>query len=83
MYTLLKEVEAVVNTRPLVYVDENNNSSVAITPCHFICLNPKTGIPENKCDNNDLEFKPYESTAERLLQIWKKGELLLNKFWIL
>lgn len=83
MYELLKEVEAVVNTRPLVYVNEDINSSVAVTLRHFICLNPNSGILENKCDNNDPKFKPYESTAERLLQMWKKGELLLNKFWIL
>ncbi|XP_053395601.1 uncharacterized protein LOC128555857 [Mercenaria mercenaria] len=83
MYTLLKEVEAVVNSRPIVCVGEDINSSIAITPSHFICLNPKTGILEHECVSDDPEFKPYVSSAERLLQIWKKGEQLLNRFWIL
>lgn len=47
----------------------------------FLCLNPNTGIPELPCDDeNDSEFKQQESTAEKLLQVWKKGEKLLNCF---
>ena len=80
MQTVVKEVEAVVNKRPLVYVGEDLNSSIVITPSHFLCLNPHTGIPETE-DEDDTEFKPVESSAEKLLNIWKKGEKLLNSFW--
>ncbi|XP_060600229.1 uncharacterized protein LOC132753738 [Ruditapes philippinarum] len=81
--TVVKEIEAVVNRRPLVYVGEDIKSSITLTPGHFLCLNPKTGIPNLDYDYSDPEFKPYESSAERLLQLWKKGERLLNKFVIL
>ena len=30
---------------------------------------------------NDVDYNPYESTADRLLQTWKKGQKLLNMFW--
>ena len=80
MQTVVKEVEAVVNKRPLVYVGDDIDSSIVITPGHFLCLNPDTGIPETE-NEEDQEYKPVESSAEKLLQIWKKGEKILNNFW--
>ena len=38
--TLIKEIEAVVNSRPLVYVGDDIDSSLVITPGHFLTLNP-------------------------------------------
>ena len=69
------ETEAVVNSRPLLYVGDDINSREAITPAHFTTPNYKTGFPE--WDDN-IEFK--ESSAEKLLSRWKKGQVLLNKF---
>lgn len=79
--TLLKECEAVVNSRPLIYVGEDIKSSISITPRHFITLNPYTGIPEMDNDDEDPEYKPSENSADKLLRIWKKGEKMLEKFW--
>ena len=33
--TILKEAEAVINSRPLVYVGEDINSNKTLTPAHF------------------------------------------------
>ncbi|MCG7879158.1 MAG: reverse transcriptase domain-containing protein [Candidatus Thiodiazotropha endolucinida] len=79
--TVLKEAEATVNSRPLVYVGDDINSTVVITPGHFICLNPNTGIPQTEIHDKDPDFKPKESSAEVLLRIWKKGQKLLDSFW--
>ena len=81
MLTLLKECEAVVNSRPLVYVGEDLNSSISITPAHFISVNPHTGIPELQNDSDDPEYKPYESSVDKLLKLWKKGQKMLDTFW--
>ncbi|XP_060597240.1 uncharacterized protein LOC132751135 [Ruditapes philippinarum] len=78
--TLIKEIEAVVNSRPLVYIGDDVNSTIALTPSHFLTLNPKIGIPQVS-DENDSEYLPTESSSEKLLKIWKKGQKLLNKFW--
>ena len=43
--TVLTEVEAVLNSRPLVYVGADLNSGLTLTPAHFLNLNPKTGVP--------------------------------------
>ena len=79
MQTFVKKVEAVLNSRPLVYVGEDINSTEALTPGHFLCLNPKIGIPQ--IDITENEYIPYETTSTKLLEAWKKGHKLLDKFW--
>ena len=32
-------------------------------------------------DNKGIDYKPYKSTAEHLLQTWKRGQNLLKMFW--
>ena len=84
LQTLLTEVEAVINTRPLVYVGEELNNGVAITPSHFLSTNWKTGTPiiENEDEQNDPNFEPNDPTsAEALLNTWKKGQRILETFW--
>ncbi|XP_045176580.2 uncharacterized protein LOC123537090 [Mercenaria mercenaria] len=82
MQTIIKEIEAVVNQHPLVYVGDDLDSSIVITPGHFLCLNPRTGIPEIENEDEwDPTFRPVESSAEKLLKLWKKGEKILNSFW--
>ena len=44
LQTLLKEIKAVLNYWPLVYVRDDINSNIPITPAHFLSLNPKIGI---------------------------------------
>lgn len=81
LQTILKEIEAAINTRPLVYVGDDIESNIALSPSHFLSLNPKTGFPELDDDQNDQDYNPYESSSEKLLQVWKKGQKLLNSFW--
>lgn len=80
--TLLKEAEAVVNSRPLVYVGSDINSYVTLTPSHFLTLNPKIGLPTCNRDNIlDNDYNPNVTSAERLLLTWKKGLKHLESFW--
>ena len=43
--TFTTESEGIINSRPLVYVDDDINSANAITPMHFLNINPKIGTP--------------------------------------
>ncbi|XP_053376986.1 uncharacterized protein LOC123529097 [Mercenaria mercenaria] len=81
MQTLLKEVEATVNSRPLVYVNDDINSNITLTPNQFLGLNPKTGIPTTTTEDMDSDYSPYEITSVKLLSIWRKGQHVLNEFW--
>ena len=80
--TIIKESEAIINSRPLVYVDDDINSDLVLTPLHFLSLNPKTGIPNVVSDDEaDCDFNPKISSADSLLHIWKKGLKHLKAFW--
>ncbi len=82
--TLLMEVQAVVNSRPLVYVADDVNSDIILTPAHFLGLNPHIGVPEilpNE-DDSDPDFNDQTiSSAQSLLLSWKKGQQHLTRFW--
>ena len=80
--TILAESETVVNSRPLVYVGDDINSNMILTPAHFLMLNPKTGTPGTEENfTEDPEYLTYISSAEMLLQRWKKGQRHLDTFW--
>ena len=82
--TILVEAEAVVNSRPLVYVDEDINSSMVLTPSDFLSLNSQHIIPDIVDDSDpdyDAEKKP--TTAQQLLETWKRGQKRLGQFWTL
>ncbi|XP_053403207.1 uncharacterized protein LOC128558308 [Mercenaria mercenaria] len=81
LQTVIKEIESVINSRPLLYVDDDINSNITLTPGHFLTLNPRTGIPEADYDDNDPDYEPYESSTKKLLKLWNKGQKLLNNFW--
>ena len=84
LITLLSEVQAVVNSRPLVYVADDINSEIALTPGHFLALNPCIGIPNIllHADDADPEYNALPpSSAESLLLTWKKGQKHLDRFW--
>ena len=80
MQTLIKEIESVINTRPLVYVGDDINSSIPLSPAHFLTLNPTLGIPVMDI-SNDPDYLPVISYAEKLIKIWKRGQELLDMFW--
>ena len=82
--TILTEVAAVVNSRPLVYVGADLNSGFALTPGDFLSLNPKTGVPCLATEDEqpqDPDFVERLSSAQKLLETWKKGQKHLNTFW--
>ena len=81
LQTLLKEIESVINSRPLVYVGDDIESNITLTPGNFLTMNPNIGVPEFEYDQDDPDFNPYESSTDRLLFIWKKRQKLLNVFW--
>lgn len=82
LLTVLKETEAVLNSRPLVYIGDDIHSTIALTPAHFLSLNPRIGISNfEQINTADQDYNPEMSSAEKLLLSWKKGLKIVNKFW--
>ena len=82
--TFLSETEAVLKSRPLVYIGDDLNDGIMITPSHFLSSNMKTGVPiiVDEGERDDPDFEPYQSSSKSiLLKIWKKGQRLLESFW--
>ncbi len=80
LFTIITEVQAVINNRPMVYVDDDINSGNILTPSHFLTMNPKTGLPEIE-EGDDSEFITKLSSVEKLLETWKRGQNRLTQFW--
>ena len=82
LLTILKEAEAVVNSRPLVYVGGDVSSHITLAPVHFLTLKPKVGIPDTIQNNtDDINYDQEMSSPDRLLTIGRKGLQHLSVFW--
>ena len=65
-----------------MYVGEDINSYMTLTPANFLTLNPKIGLPVSTRDDiDDLDNNPEISSADKLLATWKKGLKYLGPFW--
>jgi hypothetical protein len=65
---MLKEIEASINSRPLVYVGNDINSSITLTPSHFLTLNRNVCSPDIDQNQDDYTYKPEQ---EQELKIFK------------
>ena len=70
LHTILLEVEAMVNSRPLC-VSVELGSDVPLTPNHLLRIEPSIGLPPVKTDEEDC----YARQRYRLVQ------LVADKFW--
>jgi len=75
--TILKEVEAMLNTRPLTYVYSDKAEPEPLTPSHFIIGKRLTLLPP-------LTKQPTETLAEPPEQLTRRAryrDRLLNSYW--
>ena len=57
LLTMITEVEAIINTRPLTYVYGDFLSGFTLTPAHFLTTNLDTVIPFNLDDCEDVDYQ--------------------------
>ena len=75
------EVESVINS-PLVYVDDDINSSIIITPSSFLSLNHQHFIPDCIAEiDADFQVSLTRNTSHQILERWKIVQKYLNQFW--
>ena len=71
--TVLTEVEAVVNSRPITYIFDNQNIVDPLTPAHFLVGHRLTLLPKSDCKT--------ESSRSNILEKWKHRQTILEHFW--
>jgi len=64
-------VEAVLNSRPLTYVNSEANEPEAVTPNHFLIGRTSPNLPPGVFDDGDLNCRKR----------WRQAQLLTNHFW--
>jgi len=81
--TLLIEIEAVVNSRPLFPVGNELEDPIALTPAHLITVNPRLGSPEFEpvAPDGDPEYVQRLRPEQKLLLTWRRNQEVLNAFW--
>ncbi|XP_064470260.1 uncharacterized protein LOC135385013 [Ornithodoros turicata] len=72
--TVVMEVEAVLNSRPLTYVSEDPDNLSVLTPGHFLVRKRITALPYEPA----VELR---STSNQLRRRWKYRERLIESFW--
>ena len=76
LITIVCEIEALLNSRPLTHVDADITSRQVLTPSHFLTLNVRTGCPDAKLNDDHLI-----DTSSELVATWKNGQTQINNFW--
>ena len=81
--TVLSEIEATVNSRPLVYVGDKVDDQIALTPLHLIMPNSFAGTPELEPlePDQDADYVPRINSEKKLFNFWRRNQELLNQFW--
>ncbi|KYN50043.1 hypothetical protein ALC62_00070, partial [Cyphomyrmex costatus] len=71
LYTLLVQIEAVLNSRPLTPMSNDPQDLNVLTPAHFLIGCPLTSYPES-----DLNSLPINRLSR-----WQRVEQLKHQFW--
>ncbi|XP_074653617.1 uncharacterized protein LOC141907774 [Tubulanus polymorphus] len=71
LHTVFTEVEAVVNSRPLTYVNSSHDEPEAITPSHFLLGKTNPNLPPGVFDADDLNARKR----------WRQAQALTNQYW--
>jgi hypothetical protein len=71
LHTLMCEVEATVNSRPLTRASDNPDDLDVITPQHLLLLQPTAAFPPGKFNDRDVYAR----------RRWRQMQFLADLFW--
>lgn len=74
LLTIVKEIEAVLNTRPLTYVGDEVEH--VLSPIDFLCV----GSPVVTKSSEEQILGRCTNTKEDLIQGWKRGQKIIQEF---
>ncbi|XP_062538776.1 uncharacterized protein LOC134207067 [Armigeres subalbatus] len=71
-YTVLTQIEAMMNSRPLLPISDDPNDLAALTPAHFLIGTSSTALPD----------PDYQHLPTGLLGTYQNWQQLVQKFWV-
>ena len=74
-YTVLKQIEACLNSRPLYPVSEDPNDPLPLTPGHFLITEPLTAVAEPPVPDNKSLSKRYHLLQSLRDSFWQRWRL--------
>ncbi|KAK3712075.1 hypothetical protein QZH41_006285 [Actinostola sp. cb2023] len=83
LYTVLTEVEAVLNSQPLTYPYVEINDDPPLTPSHFLCGHRLLTLPDSNGQGREIdpEYNPSETSTKDLNKRAKYHEHVIQAFW--
>uniref|UniRef100_A0A183BU61 Integrase catalytic domain-containing protein n=1 Tax=Globodera pallida TaxID=36090 RepID=A0A183BU61_GLOPA len=81
--TLICEIEAIVNHRPITFESDDDPSYTALRPIHFLIPYGQvdTNFPLLEGDINDPDYIPTPTNRDQLTRMLSNANPRLNKFW--
>jgi hypothetical protein len=79
--TLLVEVEAVVNDRPITYLTSDENDPEPLTPSHFLCGHRITTLPLSNTTLEELQDPDFGVKDRELRTRAKRLDQILLQCW--
>ena len=71
--TLIIEIEAIWNSRPLTAISNNPNDFTALTPGHFLICDSMNALPERNLQSlPDNRLKAWELLVKVKQDFWKR-----------
>ena len=82
--TILTEVEATLNSRPLTYPSSDVNDLIPLTPSHFLCGFRIMNLPEvrQRTEDDDEAFMIKVVDEKMLTKRVQYHERLMKSFWL-
>lgn len=82
LQTIMTEIEAVVNSRPLMHVSEDAKDAFHILrPIDFLIPHGQIGTETFDFDPTDPDYSPHLDSAGKLLKLWQTSQIYLEKYW--
>lgn len=74
--TLLSQIEAMLNSRPLTALSNDPSDIAALTPAHFLIGSPIVAVPEeNLLDTSTNRLKHWQLVQALHQRIWRRWHL--------
>jgi hypothetical protein len=79
--TIVTEIEAILNNRPLTYVSSNLEDPQALTPSHLLYGDRLTSLPYDPSVEEELLDPSFGEKPSQLLDIFSRRQRILKAFW--